>query len=131
MKTFLELKEINGLFNELSKKDPDLYKTKFGYSIDKFIKKNIVKPFGEYRTELSDIWVKYAMTDKDGKLVMDRESETGFGHTKPDWNKMIAEIRVLEETWDKKEFEVEPCISSQVPELTEYQKEILQGLLIP
>ena len=132
-KTFEELMQVNGELGNIQKMYPDVVKTKFGYAIKKFTVKNIQKPQEEFFAALNDIRVENALTDEKTKeILVDQTNQRGYKYSKEGLQACIKAEKELTILWEGKEFDVEPyvCTDDSVPELTEYQKEVLGGLVI-
>lgn len=131
--TFQKLIEVNGYFNQVFRQYAS---TKFGYAIKKFIEKNIKKVIEDYQEALYNVRIEYALTDpKTGAIIYDSEAneQNGrrpFAYTPDKLKEIISAEKVLLAEWNLKEFEVEPYICTEVPELSDEVKELLIGLII-
>lgn len=130
-KTFKELQEVDVLVGSLYQKDKTLEKSKFGYAYKRFIEKNYVPIIKERQERLIDVRIDNALEDKNTKEILtDKESNRGYKYSKEGLKKCIKDERKVMEEFEEKEIEIEPFISSFVPQLDEEQKEILNGLII-
>ncbi len=132
IRTFKELREIDALVGQLYSKNPNIRNTKFGYAYKKFSQKNYNNLFQEFRDKIDYIRVDNALEDSNTKEVLySQADERGFKYSKEGLKKCIAEENKAVEEYNAKEIEIDPYISSVVPEeLTEDDKELLKGLLI-
>lgn len=130
-KTFKQLQEIDNVMGELYQKEPTLQETKFGYAYKRFCEKEYIPLVKEYNASLEDVRIENALENETTKEVLtDRTNMRGYKYSKLGLkNVMKEENRVMEE-WNSKEFEVEPFVSAFVPELSEYEKEVLTGVII-
>jgi hypothetical protein len=125
------LNEIDQLVNQLYRQDPKLKDTKFGYAYKRFVEKNYQSHLKDYQLDISTARVEHALEDEKTKEVLtDRLNERGFKYSKEGLKAIMKAEAELTEKWNNKEVEVEPFISSHVPELTEDQRELLSGILI-
>ena len=131
-KTFQELIEVDGVVGRMYKTDPTLERSKFGYGYTRFFKKNILPVNTEYTEALNDIYVNWAMENEQTKeILVDRNNPRGFKYTKEGLKKVMELERQLRKEYDEKIIEVEPYISSYVPEgLADGDRELLEGLII-
>lgn len=130
-KTFRELREIDTLVGELYKKQPGLKDTKFGYAYKRFSEKWYKPLVTEYYEEMALTRVEHALEDEKTKEILtDRLNERGFKYSKEGLKNVIKAENKLLEKFNLKEVEVEPYISSYVPELTDEAIEMLDGILI-
>lgn len=131
-KTFKDLLEADLVVGALYEKNPTLKDTKFGYAWTRFYTKNIEPTRKEMNEELMDARVEYALTDtKTLALVLDEKSRTGYAHSKDDFKKLLTQERKIFDSYTKKEIEVEPHISSEIPkDITEIELESLKGLVL-
>ena len=130
-KTFKKLLEIDNLVGQMYLDDPSLKKSKFGYAYKRFFQKNLQKLNEEYQAELMDVRINNALVDERTQEILAGNARGGFRFTKEGLRQVLKDEKRITEEWEKKEIEVEPFISSFVPEnLTEEQKEELTELLI-
>lgn len=131
IKTFKELLQVDMVVAQLYKQDPKLKDTKFGYAYKKFFQKNIEPTQKSINEEMEDIRIDNALEDEKTKaVILDEKSSTGYAHSKEQWKNINKQIRELSEKYENKEIEVEPYISSYVPEMTDEQAELLTGIII-
>lgn len=130
--TFKQAGEINKSLEHIYAKNPGLEKTKFDYAQKRFFEKNFSKIFNEYNQKLANIRINNALEDKTtGEILLDQMNPREFKYSKEGLIKCLNEEKELENEYNAKEIEVEPFISSFVPEVTtETEKELLTGLLI-
>jgi len=131
MKTFAQLLEIDGIVGELYENNPTLKDTKFGYAYKRFYEKNTEPMTKEFRSALQDARIDFALEDEKTKaIITDDKSPRGFAYSKEGLKGIIKEEAKIVEEFNKKEIEIEPHISTVVPEMNEYQKELLTGIII-
>lgn len=132
IKTFKELKELDSIVGSMYSKEPTLKDTKFGYHYKRICEKFYIPVVNEYNNAINDARLDFAMEIESTKeVLMDTQSVRGYKYTKEGLKNIIKKERELQEEWNKKEIEVEPFISSHVPEnLSEEEKEALTGILI-
>ena len=134
IKTIKQLDEINKVVGGLYTKDKTLENSKFGYAVKRFFKNNYNPALEEFKEKLLDIHVDNAMEDKNTKELLRYPADQrgrGFKYTKEGLKKCIEQERIAVKNFEQKEIEIEPYISSFIPEgLTDEQKEILKGSLI-
>lgn len=129
-KTFIELLEIDAEVGKLYKKNPNLFETKFGLAYKKFI-----KPFSDAmqkaKEKIEDIAVENASVDPVTKVILrDQTDPRGYKFDRDGLKKCIEQERTFNEEHDNLEIEVEPQVFGFVPELTVYQKEILDCMFL-
>jgi hypothetical protein len=132
-KLFKELIEIDELVGELYSKDKTLENSKFGYAYNRFTKKNISPIVKERNEKILYVRINNALEDKNTKEILKDHMDPvrGYKYSKDGLSKCIEEERKIMSEYEEKEFEVEPYISSLVPEgLSDEQKELLKGILI-
>lgn len=131
-KTFDELLDIDIIVGELYKNDENLKKSKFGYAYKRFFVKNIEPTKKEYNEEVTNIRIDNALEDEKTKeLKNDPTNIRGFKYSKEGLKKCVQQENELLKTYLLKEIEVQPYISSLIPEgLTEEARTLLTGVLI-
>jgi hypothetical protein len=132
-KTFKEILEINNVIQVLIKANKDISKTKFGYAIDKFIKSSISEPMESFNEALTKIRVENALVDEKTKAILTdlNPHSRGFQFSREGLMACMEGESALVKEWSSKEFEVTPFIcTSDLPAITEQQKEILLGVII-
>lgn len=128
-KTFQELNEVDNIVAKLYKTNPTLKDSKFGYAYKRFYEKNYQPILKKLQEELTDLAVEHALEDKETKALL-KDDKGNYEYSKEGKIKLMkAERELLEET-NSKEIEIEPYISPMTPELTEYEFEILNGLVV-
>lgn len=131
-KTFEELTYIDQLVAVLYRNNPFIKDSKFGYAYSRFYKKNYKNLFDDFKINLTDIRIKYAMEDKlTGEIILDPSNARGFKYTKESLPSLIKDETTIEREYNLKEIEIEPFFSPYVPkELSEELKQLLQGLIL-
>lgn len=128
-RTFAKLKEIDECVAKLYAKDETLRNAKFGYWYNKFYKKNIAPIVTEIEEKLADCRLENALVDEKTKEIL--YNGNAFKYNKEDMQNLVNFNRKIIKEYDEKEFDVIPCISSELPEgLEEEEKDLLKGLLI-
>lgn len=131
IKTFKELQNIDSVVGSLYKKNPELRDTKFGYAYKRFYEKNYSPIFKEFTEQINDSYIDNALVDERTQaLLTDQDNSRGFKYSKDGLKKVMKDENKITEEFNKREIEIEPFISSYVPELTEDEKEILIGTVI-
>ncbi len=134
VKTFKELREIEFLVSRLYAENPALEKTKFYYAYKKFAEKNYVPTLRECKDAIGMAGVDNALEDPKTKEMLidsDPKSLTGFKMDRAGWKNYLVAAEKINDEYNAKEIEVEPYISSYIPEgLTEEDREMLTGLVI-
>ena len=131
-KTFKELQEIDLIVGGIYHRKPELRNTKFGYAYKRFVKKNYQPLVDEYQLELQDVRIENAMVDEKTKeILIDRLNPRGYKYSKEGLKQVIKDENQISNKFDLKETEIEPFLSSYIPEdLTEEETEILTGIVI-
>lgn len=131
-KTFKELQDVDQMVGALYQKIPTLKDSKFGYAYKRFTDKNYVPLVREFNEELAAIRVDHALEDPATKeILIDRMNPRGFKYNKAGLKQLMFEEKKLADTWDAKEIDVTPFLSSYIPEdLEEEQKEMLDGIVL-
>lgn len=131
-KTFKELQQIDNMVAELYRANETLEKTKFCYAYKRFAEKNYYPNARAYNEAIQLLSVDNALEDATtGEILVDRANPRGFKFSKVGLKNVMTQENTLQKTWDAKEFEVTPFISSYVPkELTEEQFTMLKGLVL-
>lgn len=133
VKTFKELIEIDNEVGVMYKNNLELEGTKFGYNYKRFAEKNVYPIRKEYEEKLIDLRIEYAREDEvTKKIVKDPTDQRGFEYTKEGFKTLIAAERKLQNNWEVREIEVEPriCSIENIPDLTDKQKELFEGVII-
>lgn len=133
IRKFEDLEELNGLVGTLWAKDKTIENTKFGYAFKSFMKKNYIPTEKERQEKINDIRINNALENKDTKEILrdtDRTNLRGFKYSKEGLKKCVKEERKVNDEFYATEIEITPVISSFVPEMEEYLKELLKGLVI-
>lgn len=131
-KTFKELQNIDLVVGQMYASDPLLRDTKFGYAYKRFCQKFYVSMVNELNAELGEVRIDNALEDEKTKaIIRDEKSPRGYAYSKEGEKKVGQEERRVRNEWDTKEIEVEPFISTYIPEnLSEEQIDVLTGILI-
>ena|SRR3990167_46807 len=131
MKTFEEIKKFNLFAQILFAVTPDTEKSKFGYAIKKVLT-SLTKVFEEYNSELDMIRIDHALSDEKTKAILMAPKGEGrqFQYSKEGLKAVIQAESELVKRWNIKEFEVEPYLAKEVPELTEEQVEAFIGFVV-
>lgn len=132
-KSFKELQEIDSLVANLYKQQPGLENTKFGYAYKRFSEKFYFPKVKEMSNEVMNARIDNSLEDPTTKEVLSDPNPRGrgFKFSREGLKKVIELENQITEKWENKEIEVEPHISSYVPEvLTEEQAEMLKGILL-
>ncbi len=129
-KTFKQLRDFDQMVGKLFEENPELKNTKFGYSVKRFNEKNYIPVLKKYRTAVEDIYIEHALVDEKTKaIILDKDSNRGFAYSKDGLRKVIeAEGKIIEE-WDQKLFDIETYVCTDLPELTEEQLVLIDGIL--
>lgn len=132
IKTFRDLSLLDQIVGNMYAKNPKLKESKFGYAYQRFFDKNNAPTNKLFKEKLTDIAVENALEDKETKAIIhDKNNIRGFAFSKEGLKKVLKQERELQEEFWLKDIEVEPYISSYVPEnLTEEEKEALKDILI-
>jgi len=127
-KTLEELLEADRLVAKLYSKEPTLKDGKFGYAWKRFYAKNITPVLTEMQEKTQDAYIDNALEDpKTKELLKDGDN---YKYSKEGMKNLTEQIRTITKEYQAKEIEVEPYISSSVPEMTDEQKDVLTGLVI-
>jgi hypothetical protein len=133
-KTFEQLKEIDSIVGNLYQKNPKLKDGKFGYAYNRFYAKNLKPIVDEINEKLTDSRIENAMVDATTKELLYDNSrgpeQKLFKYTKEGMIKFNNESRKIYQDYDKKEVEIIPYFTSDVPEMLDEQREELKGCLI-
>lgn len=124
---FEKILELNDAINSILA-NPKFTNTKFNFGCGKFARKNINVILKEFNEEVSDIRLENALTDSTTQALLLNE-ERDYTYSKEGMKKLVSDRKKLNEKWDKKEFEIEPYMISDLPTLTEYQQELFEGIL--
>jgi hypothetical protein len=134
-KTFEEIKNIDNIVGGLYQKNIKLKDGKFGYAYNRFYAKNIKPTLEEVNEKITDARIENAMTDEKTKELL-YDSSRGpeqklFKYTKEGLIKFNDEVRKITKEYDKKEVEIIPFFTSEIPtELLDEEKEELKDYLI-
>lgn len=130
-KTLKEIIDIVDVIEQLYKKDPELEHTKFGYAVKRFMKDNYQEYFDNFRDQLEMIRIEHALTDeKTAAVITDKDNIRGFKYSKDQFKAVREAEKKFEKEWKDQEIDVKVYVSTFVPEMTEYQREVLEGILI-
>ena len=131
-KTFKQLREFNLYAQFLMERKPEIKETKFGYAMKRFVDKNLTKPFNDFNADLDIVRIDHALVDEKTKAILHSEkgSLRPFQYSKEGLKAVIKGENDLIEQFNLKEFECEPFISKEKPELTEEEIEAFKGLII-
>jgi len=127
-KTFLEIKEADQVVANLFAKFPNLEKGKFGYSWKRFLDKNYTPTLKEFSQKIEDVRLENCLTDPTTKEIL-YDSKNSYKFSKEGRKNLMIVERELIKEYDSKEIEIIPYLASDVPELTEEEKEVLKGLI--
>lgn len=142
-KTIKELNEFTIAAVKYLAKNPA--ETKFSYAVKKVVKrisKATEDVKDEYNEELYDLNVKYASVDDKGNLLYEVEvtieangskKEIPTQNLKFTADKFIEKSKVQRQLAKKlltKEIEIEPYIATEIPELTEEEKETFKDYVL-
>lgn len=137
-KTFKELRLFNVFSTSFLVRDKNHAETKLGYAIKSFVDKNLDKIMSEYNEALNNIRIDECHTDDSGVIVYDiTKDENGneirhLKFTKEGLKNKNKREKELLEIYDKKEYDIESCITKKVPEnLTMNEIESFKELVIP
>ena len=120
-KTYLELFELNQFAGSWLKKNEG--ESKMSYAIKK-IGKRLKTIFEYYNEKINEIGINNCSVDDKQNIIKDEKGELVF--TKENLIKKNKESKALLST----EVEIEPYICTEIPELTEEEKEVFEGILI-
>lgn len=123
---FEKVLEINSAINKKFL-DPTFENTKFGYACKKFIKKNLLKSFQEFDDENEVLKIEHALIDEKTKEIL-RDEKGNYKFSKEETLVLMNLRKSLVEKWNDKEIEVEPYIVSDLPDLTEEEKELFKDI---
>lgn len=134
-KTFKELQDADMIVGGLYQKNPDLKNSKFGYAWKRFTDKNYVPMVKEFNEDLAGIRVDHALEDANSKeILIDRMNPRGFKYSKEGLKAVMKAEKELEATYNAKEIEITPYVTTAIPEeveaLGDEQKEVLTGLVL-
>lgn len=130
-KTFKELREIDAMIAELYKKDDKLRNTKFGYAYKRFSEENYDPSVKEFNEKRKDIWLDNALENETTKEVMvDLSNPRGFKFSREGMKRVVEAERKHEDKFNENEIKIMPYYSSYIPELEDWQKEMLAGIVI-
>lgn len=132
-KTFNDLTKLDIIVAKLLKDNPSLFDTKFGITYKKHLDKNLSVIMGKRNDGLNDIYLENALTDTvTGAVLFDKESDTGFKHSKEGFKQIKEASREFTLKFDNTEYEVEPIACKELPEGFDVSpiKEIVEGLFV-
>jgi hypothetical protein len=133
LKTFKELQEIDSIHGRLLK-NPSFKQTKLAYAFKRFTQKNLVKIFTDFNNSNQDIRIDNALVDEKTKALLYKEDGENFQFSKEGLKAVMKQLRENKETWDIKEFEIEPFICKEPLDeslkLEENEVELLKGVII-
>lgn len=130
---FKQLQELDFAVSQLYARNPSLKQSKFGYSYNRFFKKNYEKPLKEFQEAIVDVRIDNALVDeKTQEILTDQTNPRGYKYSKEGLKKVIKDENKIIAEWQDRQVEVEPFFSPFVPEeLTEGERELMVGLIIP
>ena len=118
---------VGGLYTA----DPMLKQAKFGYWYGKFVTKYYQPVIEEMQKEIVNARIEYALEDPTTKAILnDPANGRGFKYSKEGLRQVIAAEQKIVKEYNAKEIEIEPMVSPYVPELTEEQREMLEGVVL-
>lgn len=131
-KTFKQLREIDNIVGTLYQENKELQHTKFGYAYKRICEKFYIPAIKDFNEEISSARLNNALEDQKTKEVLvDKDYFRGYKYSKEGLKKLIIEENKIVDEWEEKLIDLEPMISSYVPEkLTEDQVEALTGVII-
>ena len=106
----------------------NLEKGKFGYSWKRFLDKNYTPTLKEFSQKIEDVRLENCLTDPTTKEIL-YDSKNSYKFSKEGRKNLMIVERELIKEYDSKEIEIIPYLASDVPELTEEEKEVLKGLI--
>ncbi len=109
---------INEVISEGAKIEND----KFQYAL-KMIKNQFKKYVKKYGDDLEDARIDLCSVDEKGNVLKDDKG--GYVFSKENMRALTIKARALQE------FEIEPCFASDLTGITDDQKELFKGILIP
>jgi len=128
-KTFKQIQEIDNLVGVMYAKQPELKDSKFGYAYNKFFEKNYAPTLKVLKEELTDSTVDHALEDETTKALL-KDEKGEYKYSKEGQKALMKAQREIYEKYNNLEIEVEPYISTFTPNLTEEEREMLEGTLI-
>ncbi len=120
-KTYLELFELNQFAGQWLKKNEG--ESKMSYAIKK-IGKRLKTIFEDYNEAINELGINNCSVDEKQNIIKDAKGELVF--TKENLIKKNKESKAFLNT----QVEIEPYICTEIPELTEEEKEVFEGILI-
>ena len=135
-RTFKQLQDLDLIMGTLYRKDPTLKEGKMAYAYKRFSEKNFFPIYKEYVQSLTDIRVDHALEDPTTKEILrtpQHEGGRGFKYNKEGLKAVMKAENDLEDSWQTKEFNVEPYFVApeNLPvDLSEEQREAMLGILI-
>lgn len=149
-KTFKEIRDFNIAVNNFMRREPTNSQTKIGYALKRVSEKSVTKAVKEYQnayqeayyTNVETVQVDNALVDEKTKAILSAPegSPRPYMYDK-DGLKVVMDAErkfnnetgpALLEEFDKKEFDIEPYYTTDIPEdLTEEEKEAFKGFVIP
>ncbi len=130
-KTLEQLLEVDNVVGDLYAKNPKLKDGKFGYAYNRFYAKNIKPVTDEMQEKTADARIENAMVNEQTKeLLKDTANPNAYKYTKEGMKKLTQDVRDIIKEFNKKEVEVIPFFTTDVPEMMDEQKELLVGCLI-
>lgn len=130
-KTYEELVEVLSCKAEVEEEHGK--ESKFSYAMSRIadrITSATKKTNKEYSRKMRDIAVDLASVDKQGNLIIEKESQS-YRFTVENQKKYDEKIDDLMDERDMKKFDIEPYIMAEYPTLTARQERVFEGLLIP
>lgn len=131
-KTFKQLRDFDEMVAKMYKENTNLERSKFGHAVRRFNEKNYIPHLKEYRDEVQNAWIDFALTDEKTKaVILDDKSQRGYAYSKEGLKQVMEAENNIVNKWNVKEFEVEPFICSDLPDdLTDEQKELFTGIIM-
>lgn len=149
-KTFEQVRMFNITANAFIKANPYNQQTKLGYAIKKLANSTEFKKcLADYRAEFSEagfnaveaVQIENALTDEKTKAILltPKGSDRPYMYDKEGLKKVMIAERKWEDVgsveflaaWDKKEFQFEPYLASEIPVLSADEVEAFKGFVIP
>lgn len=130
---FRKLRDIDSAVGDLYRTTPTLKNSKFGYAYKRFAEKNYEKVLRGFQEAINDVRIDHALADEKTKeILLDHSNLRGYKYSKEGLKQVAKEENRVVDEWNEKEIEIEPHISTEVPEgLTEEMYDIFAGILIP
>lgn len=120
-KSYGEMNQFIGAANAWLERNPN--ESKFSYAIKKVVK-SCLKLLGEYQEQVEEISITHCAVDKDGVIL--RDERGGFRYTKDELKKRNKKVNDL----FKSAVEIEPYFATEIPKLTEEEREVFLGFVL-